>query len=110
MQIVIDISEELYESAIKDTYTGIDERDAIDAIKHGKALSKDWILVSERVPEANEHDGNGNLKAYLVQDNSQRMYVARWNSEEWIIWGHGFKVENVIAWMPLPEAYNGDLK
>lgn len=41
MKLVIKISEDLYENAIKDTYTGIDELDAIVAIKQGTALVMD---------------------------------------------------------------------
>ena len=41
MKLVIEISEDLYENAIKETYTGVDELDAIVAIKQGTALVMD---------------------------------------------------------------------
>ena len=63
-----------------------------------------WIPCSERLPQPNEEDADGFIKAYLVQD-SRWMDVARWNGDCWIAWGYGTALTNVIAWMPLPEPY-----
>lgn len=66
-----------------------------------------WIPVTERLPEANEKDELGFIKAYLVQD-ARWMDVARWDGEYWVAWGHGTVLKNVTAWMPLPEIYRGE--
>ena len=78
---------------------------AIDAMD--KQIPK-WIPVSSGIlPEANEKDENGFTKAYLVQD-ARWMDVARWDGKFWIAWAYGTLLMNVVAWMPLPEAYWGD--
>ena len=66
-----------------------------------------WIPVSERLPEPNEKDNDGFVKAYLVQ-NARLISVARWDGNYWILWGYARVLENVIAWMPLPEPYKED--
>ena len=63
-----------------------------------------WIPCSERLPQPNEEEADGFIKAYLVQDG-RWMDVARWNGDCWIAWGYGTALTNVIAWMPLPEPY-----
>ena len=68
-----------------------------------------WIPCSERLPQPNEEDADGFIKAYLVQDG-RWMDVARWNGDCWIAWGYGTALTNVTAWMPLPEPYKGDDK
>lgn len=40
MKIIIEISPELYEYAMNDTYTSIDELDAIIAIKNGTVVEE----------------------------------------------------------------------
>lgn len=65
-----------------------------------------WIPVTEKLPEANEIDEKGFIKAYLVQD-ARWMDVARWNGDVWIAWGYGTVLKDVTAWMPLPEPWKG---
>lgn len=66
-----------------------------------------WIPVTEKLPEANEIDEKGFIKAYLVQD-ARWMDVARWNGDVWIAWGYGTVLKDVTAWMPLPEPWKGE--
>lgn len=69
--------------------------------------AQQWIPVSSgELPEANEIDEKGFIKAYLVQDG-RWMDVARWDGEDWIAWGYGTALEDVTAWMPLPKPWEG---
>lgn len=79
---------------------------AYEAIRHLPSAQPEpqWIPCSERLPEPNEEDADGFIKAYLVQDG-RWMDVARWNGDRWIAWGYGTALTNVTAWMPLPEPY-----
>lgn len=66
----------------------------------------EWTPCSERLPVPNEYDETGKFfKAYLVQDKRETMYTALWNGENWLLWTRNIRIENVIAWMPLPLAY-----
>ena len=67
-----------------------------------------WIPCSERLPEPNEEDENGYIKAYLVQDG-RWMDVARWDGDSWVAWGYGTVLRDVFAWMPLPEPYKEEV-
>lgn len=56
MKLVIDISEELYECAKNETYTSLDERDAIVAIRNG--IPKEEIVYCDRnLCTQNEYNG-----------------------------------------------------
>lgn len=84
---------------------GSDFEDACCAIENAPTIEeRKWIPCSERLPQPNEEDADGFIKAYLVQDG-RWMDVARWNGDCWIAWGYGTALTNVIAWMPLPEPY-----
>lgn len=67
-----------------------------------------WIPVTERLPKPNEEDELGFIKAYLVQDG-RWMDVARWDGGFWVAWGYGIKLNNVTAWMPLPDPWKGEV-
>ena len=73
----------------------------------GRADAKRWILVTKRLPKPNEENGLGFLKAYLVQDG-RWMDVARWDGKYWVAWGYGIVLNNVTAWMPLPDPWKGE--
>ena len=82
----------------------------MDEVKDKLNSAKNWIPCSERLPA---QPGNNPvfeskpLELYLISvKNSDYPYRAFWNGK---IFTDGFsKVENVIAWMPLPEAYKGE--
>ena len=76
-----------------------------------RMLNKSWIPCSERLPVPNEYDETGEFfKAYLVQTKSNRMHTALWDGTYWTIWTRGIVIDKVIAWMPLPEAYKGEIE
>lgn len=70
--------------------------------------SQKWIPVSERLPKENEYIGNV-CKYYLIQDEYGDMRVAHLSNVGWIPM-HSLKAigDEIIAWMPLPESYQGD--
>lgn len=72
----------------------------------------EWIPCSERLPEENGQ--------YLITvkyehvDDYEDIYSehGEWGDGKWDMFsfGHCGKVENIIAWMPLPEPYKGEIK
>ena len=76
------------------------------ATMDGHDTNVGWILCSERLPVPNEFDETGHFfKAYLVQDKRKTMYTALWDGKWWTIWTRGIVINNVVAWMPLPEPH-----
>ena len=65
----------------------IDEAPTIDAEPH-------WIPCSERLPEKDGY--------YLTTTCYRQVYCDFWNED------HFDRTEAVIAWMPLPEPYEGE--
>lgn len=66
-----------------------------------------WIPVSERLPE---EDGQYLITVkYVHVDGYDDIYAehGEWTDNKWdmFCFGHCGKVENIIAWMPLPEPY-----
>ncbi len=78
----------------------LDAEDAKDTNVPGK-----WIPCSERLPEkprANYYDG------YIVQTRHvMQPFSAYWDGIEWTD-DDDDAVDDVIAWMPLPEPYKGE--
>ena len=67
-----------------------------------------WIPVSEKLPEKNEYIGDV-CKYYLIQDEYGDMHVAHLSNVGWIPMDSLKAIGNeVIAWMPLPQPYNGE--
>lgn len=65
-----------------------------------------WIPVKERLPEPRYFCDDKKPKYYLVQCANGRMEVAEYltvHQDSWM--SHSIKVKEVIAWQPLPEAY-----
>ena len=63
-----------------------------------------WISTSEKLPQPNEYEGNV-CKYHLVQDDTGDMYVAHYTRKGWHPIDTLFFLNNVVAWMPLPERY-----
>lgn len=66
-----------------------------------------WIPCSERLPE---ESGQYLITVkYKPVDGYEDIYAehGEWNGEKWdmFCFGHCGEVENIIAWMPLPEPY-----
>ena len=70
-----------------------------------------WIPVSERLPKADEYIEDVS-KYYLVQNEYGDMLVARYTRGEY--WEQMYQLkpiaDEIIAWMPLPDAYREDEK
>ena len=63
-----------------------------------------WIPCDIRLPKQNEYIGNV-CKYYLIQDEYGDMCVARYTKKGWHPIESLFFLDDVIAWMPLPERY-----
>lgn len=64
-----------------------------------------WIPVSERLPKPNAKDGL-TARYYLIRNEYEDMLVARYDGMGWTqMYQHEYLEDDVIAWMPLPQAY-----
>ena len=88
-------------------------RDAADTIEDLSAkvrannLHGGWIPVSERLPEVNEYVGSV-CRHYLIQDEFGDMHVAHLCDRGWVPTCVLLELDcDVVAWMPLPEPYEG---
>lgn len=62
-----------------------------------------WIPVSERLPKKPEIDGDSD--SYIVQTRRvAQPFIGLWDGREWTD-EEIYVVDEVIAWMPLPEPY-----
>lgn len=64
--------------------------------QHAKALTQQWIPVSERLPE---------MPGLYLISKADAVFDAYFSFDEGWVVGEYHQVENVIAWMPLPEPY-----
>lgn len=69
------------------------------------ALEKQtWVSVKDRLPEEPEIGADG----YIVQEkNVCEPFSAYWDGERWTDSNYE-PIDDVIAWMPLPESYKED--
>lgn len=98
--------------------------DVLDALCEKEAIKKTvyerlkqapsvypWIPCSERLPEPNRHDELNVDVYYLAQTEFGDMIVASYNeSHEGTKWWeqmYSYRIfdDEIVAWMPLPEAY-----
>ena len=98
-------------------YAGFNRDKVIDQIQEAMDMGAEalretmWIPCSERLPVPNEFAETGHFfKAYLVQDKRKTMYTALWDGKWWTIWTRGIVINNVVAWMPLPEPYKENIE
>ena len=85
---------------------------AIDFINNATTVGE-WIPVSERLPEKEKWTNKTNWTKYLVQTEDGSMwtltYADGWNNymnKDGKIISY-WQINNVVAWMPLPEPYKG---
>lgn len=78
--------------------------DAIELAKIAIALqSQKWIPVNERLPKKPEIDGDSD--GYIVQTRRvAQPFIGYWDGREWTDEEVDI-LDEVIAWMPLPEPY-----
>ena len=82
------------------TFDGGYDMNDVDAIIADLPSVDEWVPCSERLPD--EYD------EYLCQDADGEMLVLWLENAEWC---RKYVVkENIVAWMPLPEAYKGGTK
>ncbi len=94
----------------KDELEEIVQTRVIDKIKSGELVIKkagEWIPVSERLPE---EDGQYLITVkYKPEADYENIYAehGEWNDGKWdmFCFGHCGEIEDIIAWMPLPEPY-----
>ena len=81
--------------------------DAIELAKIAIALqSQKWIPCSERLPKKPEIDGDSD--GYIVQTRRvAQPFIGYWDGREWTDEEVDI-LDEVIAWMPLPEPYKGE--
>ena len=76
-----------------------------------------WIPVSERLPEKNESvllTICANSSLYGFNENFVKVMCGSYNpcedKRDWIVNEIRYYIDNVIAWMPLPEPFEGNTK
>ena len=82
-------------------FLGIDKLPSVTPKKDG------WIPCDIRLPKQNKYIGNV-CKYYLVQDKYDDMYVARYTERGWNPIDTLFFLDDVVAWLPLPEKYKAE--
>lgn len=75
-------------------------------VKHGQMYGREWIPCSERLPKKPEIYGDSDC--YIVQTRLvEQPFIGYWDGREWTD-EEVDAVDEVIAWMPLPEPYKGE--
>lgn len=80
-------------------------KETVEAIEMGIHALKEtqWIPVSDRLPKKPEIDGDSD--SYIVQTRRvAQPFIGLWDGREWTD-EEIYVVDEVIAWMPLPEPY-----
>ena len=71
-------------------------------VKHGQMYGREWIPCSERLPKKSKVNS---FDSYIVQcRHVMQPFSAYWDGIEWKDDADD-AVDDVIAWMPLPEPY-----
>lgn len=74
-------------------------------VKHGQMYGREWIPCSERLPKKSKVNS---FDSYIVQcRHVMQPFSAYWDGIEWTD-DDDDAVDDVIAWMPLPEPYKGE--
>ena len=93
----------------------INEKDVSESMDEIKALpsviptrkKEEWISCDEKLPKPNELADNVR-KYYLIQDEYGDMCVARYTKKGWHPIESLFFLDDVVAWIPLPEPYKAE--
>lgn len=74
-------------------------------VKHLQMYGREWIPCSERLPKKSKVNS---FDSYIVQcRHVMQPFSAYWDGIEWTD-DDDDAVDDVIAWMPLPEPYKGE--
>ena len=84
-------------------FLGIDELPSITSKK------EEWISCDEKLPKPNELADNVR-KYYLIQDEYGDMHVASYTKKGWHPIESLFFLDDVVAWIPLPEPYKAEME
>ena len=109
-QAAIDAVEK--ESQVDGSYGYMDTKSIVDLLNDLPSAQR-WIPVSERLPEPNNVYKDV-LSYYLVQNEYGDMMVATFikfpgGARVWQqIYQYGAIMEDIVAWMPLPEPWKGE--
>ena len=95
----------------------INEKDVSESMDEIKALpsvtptrkKEEWISCDEKLPKPNELADNVR-KYYLIQDEYGDMCVARYTKKGWHPIESLFFLDDVVAWIPLPEPYKAEME
>ena len=63
-----------------------------------------WIPVSERLPEEHKEVLTCSLGGFIEIQSIELSYCNYWENQK----GDWSDIDEIIAWMPLPESYKGD--
>ena len=86
-------------------FLGIDELPSVTPKKD----EDEWIPCDVRLPKQNEYIGNV-CKYYLIQNEYGDMCVARYTKKGWNSIDSPFFLDDIVAWMPLPEKYKTEMR
>lgn len=101
-------------------YAHLSEGDSVDTIKvaikivEEQPKAGEWIPCSERLPELHRVDMESEGEYYMISDSviitdGERVSISEYEIDDgdcrgWL--AHDFEeIEDVIAWMPIPEPY-----
>ena len=103
MSIPYDFDRQLNE---KDVSESMDEIKALPSVIPTRK-KEEWISCDEKLPKPNELADNVR-KYYLIQDEYGDMCVARYTKKGWHPIESLFFLDDVVAWIPLPEPYKAE--
>ena len=100
MSIPYDFDRQINE---KDVSNSMDEIRTLPSVTPARK-KEEWISCDEKLPKPNELVDNVR-KYYLIQDEYGDMCVARYTKKGWHPIESLFFLDDVVAWIPLPELY-----
>lgn len=99
--------------ALRDCYNGFsdtyDKACIIGVIDEQPTIEPErWIPVTERLPEDVEIGEEYPTVIFCTKDATYSGFYEHYMGGKWWCGDEDYTVDEVIAWMPLPEPYRGD--
>lgn len=113
VKLVIEIDEEVWDWFVTKSYIPIMYYDSLaDSMKNAVPLSEgldenkgEWIPVTERLPEEHKEVLTCSLGGFIeIQSIELSIELNYWENQH----GDLSDIDEVIAWMPLPEPYEAE--